>query len=72
MPTGDGIPECHGEPKRFVRDPRYTGGGYWRCRVEINDWERKRYHALDGVAYNRLLLQHRRTKALARRRMREA
>lgn len=24
---------CHGEKKIWNKDPRYTGGGYFKCRV---------------------------------------
>lgn len=72
--TGDS-PErctCHDEPMFWQRDSRYHAGGFYRCRVRVLAAQRERYHNLSGVAYNRLLLDHRRTKSLARRRNREA
>lgn len=41
-------------------------------RERVRETNRERYHALDGVAYNRFLLKCRRTKALTRMRKRSA
>lgn len=48
-----------------------NGTQRWRCGVHNNERMRVRYEALSGIEYNRLLLQRRRTKALARIRARE-
>jgi hypothetical protein len=58
--------ECHGEPMYWNTDARYTAGGYWRCPVRAKAKERDRYANMSGVAYNRMLLRHRRNKALKR------
>lgn len=55
---------------RFRRDTRYRAGGFYICSVKERIRHRARYDSLDGPAYNRLLLRHRRTKALARIRKR--
>ena len=51
---------------RWLKDPRYRAGGYWRCTVRENAQRRQRYSTLDGPRYNALLLRHRRDKALVR------
>ena len=73
MPGISQAPECacHGESMYWNANTRYLAGGYWRCRAKHREGERRRYAAKSGLDYNRLLLQHRRTKALARRRKRE-
>lgn len=63
---------CHGEPMYWIKDPRYKADGFWRCAVHQRTKMRRLYASLDEFAYNRRLLQLRRTKALARRRKREA
>ena len=65
------VPQCCGEPKQWCQDTRYTAGGYFRCAADSRASKRKSYAALDGRAYNHLLLTHRRDKALARRRVRQ-
>lgn len=67
------------------RTPENTSGGH-QCRTcktaqqrrryasdpgPAREAARRRYEALDGLAYNRRLLQMRRVNALARRRERE-
>ena len=69
MGTPGKVPDCscHGEPMTQWRD-RTKREGYksWRCKQQHADAERERYAALSGVGYNRLLLLHRRQKALKR------
>lgn len=61
---------CHGEELLWHRDSRYRAGGFWYCRITHQERARAKYDALDGVAYNQLLLRHRRHKALDRQRQR--
>ena len=70
--SGIKLCRCHGEPLMWTVDHRdmYPAGGYWRCAVKIRAGLRARYAKLDGVTYNRKLLQHRRHKALVRQRVR--
>ena len=58
---------CHNEQMGWQKDPRYTAGGYWFCRIKHAARMRRRYDELTGVEYNALLLYHRRWKALARK-----
>ena len=64
--------ECHGKPMRWETDARYTAGGYWRCRVRANEVSANSYANMSGVSYNRMLLKHRRGKALARQQRRNS
>jgi hypothetical protein len=75
MAQGPGTPkpECCGEPMLWQTDTRKNAnGGYWLCRPDRKAVKRKQYADLNGRQYNRLLLRNRRTKALKRRRNREA
>ena len=63
---GEKLCDCHGQPMLWATDLRYRAGGYWRCRARDRAAERARYAKLEGVRYQRLLLRHRRDKALAR------
>lgn len=70
MATGTPDCSCHGEPMYWNRHSR-PSGGWWSCAVQQRDRVKARYEAMDGVSYNRLLLQHRRAKAVRRQRNRE-
>lgn len=74
MGTGTPDCKCHGEPMYWCKAPNQQrkAGGFWQCGVRQRAQVKRHYDALDGVARNLLLLKHRRTKALARRRLREA
>lgn len=76
MATGPGTPkpdcDCHGEPMLWHKDRKMIPGGWWQCRVTEQARNRRRYAEASGLAYNRLLLMHRRNKAMDRRRKREA
>lgn len=50
--------DCHGEPGSWIRDSRYSAGGYLRCLVKSRAYQRDRYDT-DPVY---------RAKALARQR----
>jgi hypothetical protein len=74
MAKGPGTPppECCGEPKLWHAPRAGTPyDGWWDCRVVNRERCRQRYEKLNGREYNRLLLDHRRDKALARRRTRK-
>lgn len=70
-PTGTSAPArnclCHDERMFFKRDSRYRIGGYYLCAEGERARHRARYDALTGLAYNLLLMRHRRHKALAAR-----
>ena len=78
MTNGPGGPDskevikckCHGEPMLWSKHPRYTAGGFWRCRVNVLALERERYAKMSGIRYNRKLLMNRKYKARVRRRAR--
>lgn len=63
--------ECHGVPSSWNKDGRYLAGGYWRCAVTHRENMRRLYDRLSGFEYNRMLLRHRHTKALARMKQRK-
>ena len=76
-PTGTSAPEprdclCHGVDMIFQPDSRYRIGGFYRCRVKSREKNKRIYENLSGFEYNKLLLRHRRAKALSRWREREA
>ena len=87
MATGDARPscKCHDEP--MYRSGIRNGVQKWRCAVKTNAHARRRhaenpepqrarfrrwYDSMPGVQYNAWLLRVRRSKALQRRREREA
>lgn len=72
MGPGTPKPECCGEPMLWHKDARRPSKGYWHCRVERQAAQRQQYEAMNGVAYNWLLLRGRRNKVMERRRNREA
>jgi hypothetical protein len=62
--------KCHGEPMYWVKDSRYSAGGFWRCAATHRARRMARYYALEGVAYNWEVFKNRRDKALRRMRKR--
>ena len=64
--------ECHGVEMLWNRAPHYNNGGFWKCRVKHREKARAAYEQMSSLEYNRILLRHRRSKALERRREREA
>ncbi|HET6914466.1 MAG TPA: hypothetical protein VFH56_00100 [Acidimicrobiales bacterium] len=34
---------CHGVEMYWNRDKRYSGGGFWRCRIRKKESARRRY-----------------------------
>lgn len=69
--TGNSAPECCGEPMLRHKPLKVTRSPWWECRVENRARCQRRYERLSGPEYNRLLLEHRRTKGLARQRKRK-
>jgi hypothetical protein len=61
-----GLCPCHGEKAAWIADPRYTAGGFYRCRAAERERDRHRYENMTGLQYNRKVLLHRRTQALRR------
>lgn len=72
-PEPNPAPTCDhcGEIKQWHQDARKALGGYWRCAERRRATQRRQYDRTVGVAYNRLLLRHRRNKAMHRQRNRE-
>lgn len=64
--AGNPTPECCGEPMYWNPDPRVTQGGVWVCRERKRTKNRGYYAEMSGLDYSKLLLRHRRTKALKR------
>lgn len=74
-PTGTSAPpdcDCHGQEMGWHKDARHGRNGWWECRVKYRERFRRRYAAMDSIGYNALLLANRRSKALTRRKKREA
>ena len=46
---------CHGERKRWNKDPRYKAGGFWKCRVGDLDQKRAAYANNPEVRLDRQL-----------------
>lgn len=63
---------CHDEPMYWNRDTRYDKGGFFYCAEVQRQRCRDRYERMEGPAYSRMLLQHRRVKALRRLKARTA
>lgn len=61
---------CHDEPM-LKNGHNPNGPQKWWCATKRRRYKAAQYDALSGVAYNRLLLRHRRVKALARMKQRQ-
>lgn len=41
--TGRPLCKLHGEPMRWDKEPRWSTGGCWKCRVRSREYSRRRY-----------------------------
>lgn len=64
---------CHGEPMvgNGIEKRRGVPKQNWACAERRRENAKRNFEALDGVAYNKRLLQMRRQSALYKRRLRE-